>query len=155
VRRRLQLRDEIGGIRIFEDFAHHPTAVRETLQTVREAFRPKRLWAIYEPRSATSRRNIFQQEIADALAQADLVVSPPLYRPDKVPPGERLNLDQMIADIGRQGSTAWILPNVDAIVEHVCQRAQSEDLILILSNGGFGNIYEKLPSALRARLSSP
>lgn len=151
VRRRLQLRAEAGGIRIFEDFAHHPTAVRETLLAVREVYRPVRLWAIYEPRSATSRRNVFQAEIAEALAQADCIALPSLYRPDKVPEQERLDIDRLVEDLRRQGRAAWNLQTVEGIIEKVCAEAHEGDLILIMSNGGFGGIYEKLPAALEKR----
>jgi UDP-N-acetylmuramate: L-alanyl-gamma-D-glutamyl-meso-diaminopimelate ligase len=157
VRRRLQLRSKIGGIRIFEDFAHHPTAVKETLQTIRDAFHPKRLWAIYEPRSATSRRNVFQREIAEALSLADCVALPDLFKPEKVPQAERLNENRLVEDLHGMGRAAWNLGNVDGIIRKVCEKAGSDDLIVILSNGGFGGIYEKLPAALGKRLkdSSP
>ena len=151
VRRRLQLRCEIGGIRIYEDFAHHPTAVRETLQSVRDAFQPARVWAIYEPRSATSRRNVFQREMAEALGLADCIAVPDLFKPEKVPEHERLNEDQLVEDLRRMGRTAWNLGNVDGIIQKVCEEARDGDLILILSNGGFGGIYEKLPAALEKR----
>jgi UDP-N-acetylmuramate: L-alanyl-gamma-D-glutamyl-meso-diaminopimelate ligase len=151
VRRRLQFLAEVSGIRIFEDFAHHPTAVRETLQAVREAYRPPRLWAIYEPRSATSRRNIFQKEIAEALALADCIALPALYRPDKVPEGERLNLARLVDDLRSMGRAAWNLETVEGIIAKVCAEARSGDLILIMSNGGFGGIYEKLPATLEKR----
>jgi UDP-N-acetylmuramate: L-alanyl-gamma-D-glutamyl-meso-diaminopimelate ligase len=148
VRRRLELRAEVGGIRIYEDFAHHPTAVRETLETVRAAFRPERVWAVYEPRSATSRRNVFQREIADALAGADCVAFPALFRPEKVPEGERLDLDRLVSDLRSRGAAAWNLGTVDAIIEKVAAEARPGDLVVLLSNGGFGGIYEKLPAAL-------
>ncbi len=148
VRRRLQLRAQVNGIRIYEDFAHHPTAVRETLQTVRTTFNPKRIWAIYEPRSATSRRNIFQHEMADALALADCIALPDLFRPEKVPEKERLNEAQLVEDLRRLGRAAWNLGSVDGIIQKVCKEAREGDLIVILSNGGFGGIYEKLPAAL-------
>jgi UDP-N-acetylmuramate: L-alanyl-gamma-D-glutamyl-meso-diaminopimelate ligase len=151
VRRRLQLRDEVDGVRIYEDFAHHPTAVRETLQAVREMLMPKRLWAVYEPRSATSRRNIFQGEIAEALGLADLVALPALFKPERVPEGERLDVERVVADLRRAGRSAWNLGTVDGIIEKICQEARAGDLILVLSNGGFGGIYEKLPAALRRR----
>jgi len=151
VRRRLQLRSEIDGIRIYEDFAHHPTAVRETLQTLRDTFCPKRIWAIYEPRSATSRRNVFQREIAEALGLADCVAIPDLFKPEKVPEKERLNEAQLVADLRRMGCAAWNLGNVDGIIQKVCGEARSGDLIVILSNGGFGGIYDKLPAALEKR----
>lgn len=151
VRRRLQLRCEIDGIRIYEDFAHHPTAVRETLQSLREMFRPERLWAIYEPRSATSRRSIFQQEMAEALGLADCIAIPALFKPEKVPENERLSEIRLVEDLRGMGRAAWNLGTVDGIIEKVCQEARSGDLIVILSNGGFGGIYERLPAALEKR----
>ena len=151
VRRRLQFRAEVNGIRIYEDFAHHPTAVRETLETFRETFRPGRLWAIYEPRSATSRRNVFQKEIADALSLADCVVVPDLFRPEKVPGSERLDLARLIEDLRRMGRDAWNPRDADGIIQKVCEEARSGDWSVILANGGFGGIYEKLPAALKRR----
>jgi len=148
VRRRLQLRATVGGVCIYEDFAHHPTAVRETLQTIRETFHPKRLWAIYEPRSATSRRNVFQDAIARALGQADCIAVPALFRPENVPDDEKLDLDRLIADLHSMGRDAWNLPTVEGIIRKVCQEVQAGDLIVIMSNGGFGDIYTKLPMAL-------
>jgi UDP-N-acetylmuramate: L-alanyl-gamma-D-glutamyl-meso-diaminopimelate ligase len=150
VRRRLQLRSQVNGIRIYEDFAHHPTAIRETLQTVRNAYHPSRLWAIYEPRSATSRRNIFQNEIVEALAQADCIALPGLFKPEKVPENERLDENLLIEDLRRMGRAAWNLETVEGIVQKVCEKARSGDLIVIMSNGGFGGIYEKLPLALKS-----
>jgi UDP-N-acetylmuramate: L-alanyl-gamma-D-glutamyl-meso-diaminopimelate ligase len=151
VRRRLQFRTEVRGIRIFEDFAHHPTAVHETLSAVRSTFAPARLWALYEPRSATSRRNVFQKEIADALSAADLIVLPALFRPEKVPEGQRLNIPEVVADLRHAGRAAWNVETVEGIIQKVCEEARSGDLIVILSNGGFGGIYEKLPEALSKR----
>jgi len=151
VRRRLQLRAEVRGIRVYEDFAHHPTAVRETLQAVRNAFRPERVWAIYEPRSATSRRNVFQREIAEALGMADCIALPALFRPEKVPEAERLDENRLIEDLRRMGRSAWNLETVEGIIQKVCEEARAGDLIVILSNGGFGGIYEKLPAALEKR----
>jgi len=151
VRRRFQFRAEVAGIRIYEDFAHHPTAVRETLEAVREAFRPARLWAIYEARSATSRRNVFQREIAEALSLADCVALPSLFKPEKVPEAERLDLDRLVDDLRRSGRVAWNLQTVEGIIQQVCEEARAGDFIVILSNGSFGGIYEKLPAALRTR----
>lgn len=148
VRRRLQLRANIHGIRIYEDFAHHPTAVRETLQAVRAAFHPNRIWAIFEPRSATSRRNIFQTEIAEALSFADCIALPALYRPERIPENERLDEERLVEDLRRMGRAAWNLGDVTGIIQKVSKEARPGDLILILSNGGFGGIYEKLPAAL-------
>jgi UDP-N-acetylmuramate: L-alanyl-gamma-D-glutamyl-meso-diaminopimelate ligase len=148
VRRRLQLRSTVNGIRIYEDFAHHPTAVKETLHAIRNLFHPERIWAIYEPRSATSRRNTFQQEIAEALSLADCITIPELFRPEKVPEKERLDENQLIQDLRDMGRAAWNLGDVAGIIRKVCEEARSGDLIVIMSNGGFGGIYEKLPAAL-------
>jgi UDP-N-acetylmuramate: L-alanyl-gamma-D-glutamyl-meso-diaminopimelate ligase len=155
VRRRLELRATVGDIRIYEDFAHHPTAVRETLRTMRETFRPGRLWAIYEPRSATSRRNVFQDAMTRALGQADCIAVPALYKPEKVPEGERLDIDRMVEELRRMGRSAWNLGTVDGIVRKVCDEARAGDLIVIMSNGGFGDIYTKLPAALSGRDTAP
>ena len=154
VLRRLQLRAEVGGIRIYEDFAHHPTAVRETLQAARETFFPKRLWAIYEPRSATSRRNIFQREINEALALADCIVLPALYRPERIPEEERLDVKRLVEELRGANRAAWNLETVEDIIRHVCSEARSGDVVVILSNGGFGGIYNKLPAALRNQVNA-
>ena len=148
VRRRMQFLAEAAGIRIYEDFAHHPTAVRETLKAVRAVFKPQRIWAIYEPRSATSRRNIFQGEIADALSLADCVAIPALFRPEKVPEAERLDEIRLIDDLRSRGCAAWNTGTVDGIIKKVREESRSGDIIVIMSNGGFGGIYEKLPAAL-------
>ena len=151
VRRRMQLRAEAAGIRIYEDFAHHPTAVSETIKAARAAFRPQRIWAIYEPRSATSRRNIFQREIAEALGLADCVAIPALFRPEKVPDAERLDENRLINDLRTMGRAAWNPGTVDGIIEKVCEESRPGDFIIIMSNGGFGGIYEKLTNALLSR----
>lgn len=148
VRRRLHFLAEVRGIRIYEDFAHHPTAVRETLEAVRASFRPKRLWAIYEPRSATSRRNIFQHEIGESLSLADCIAIPDLYRPEKVPESERLDLSRLIEDLRSHGRDAWNLRDTAGIIQKVREEAKPGDIVLIMSNGGFGGIFEKLPAAL-------
>jgi UDP-N-acetylmuramate: L-alanyl-gamma-D-glutamyl-meso-diaminopimelate ligase len=151
VRRRLEFRAEVGQIRIYEDFAHHPTAVRETLEAMRHSFNPERLWAIYEPRSATSRRKVFQREITEALSLADCVAIPGLFKAEKVAAAERLDPQQVIDDLRRLGRLAWHLENVEGIMETVCREARSGDWIVIMSNGGFGGIYQRLPDALAKR----
>lgn len=155
VRRRLQRIDEVDGIRIYEDFAHHPTAVRETLQAIRESFCPERIWAIYEPRSATSRRNIFQNEIAEALSLADCIAIPDLFKPEKVPGDARLDENRLIEDLRSRGRAAWKPGTVDGIIQRVCEDARSGDVIVIMSNGGFGGIYARLPLALREKRLQP
>jgi len=151
VRRRLQFLAEADGIRLFEDFAHHPTAVAETLRALRSSLHPDRLWAIYEPRSATSRRNVFQNEIAAALAEADCIALPPLFKPEKIPDSDRLDMDRLVADLRTCGRSVWHLDEVASIIATVCAEARTGDLIVILSNGGFGGICRKLPEALKNR----
>jgi len=151
VKRRLQFRADVDHIRIYEDFAHHPTAVRETLKAVRSSFEPERLWAIYEPRSATSRRKVFEEEIAEALSAADCIALPPLYRPGKIPAQERLDIDSVMANLRQAGRAAWHLDSVESIIQKVLEEARPGDLIVILSNGAFGGIIDRLPEALRKR----
>lgn len=153
VRRRLQLRATVNSIRIYEDFAHHPTAVRETLRSMRETFHPKRLWAIYEPRSATSRRKIFQDDIARALGMADCIAIAPLFKPDKVPVEERLDLERLTGDLCVMGRSAWNCATVEGIIDMVCGEACPDDMIVIMSNGSFGDIYSRLPAALERRFA--
>ncbi|MBN2321669.1 MAG: UDP-N-acetylmuramate:L-alanyl-gamma-D-glutamyl-meso-diaminopimelate ligase [Acidobacteria bacterium] len=150
VRRRLQLRATVNGIQIYEDFAHHPTAVEETLRSMQDAFHPKRLWAIYEPRSATSRRKIFQDAIARALGRADCIAIAPLFKPDKVPAEEQLDLEGLAENLRAMGRRAWIPGTVEGIIRTVCEEARPDDMIVIMSNGGFGDIYSRLPAALEA-----
>jgi UDP-N-acetylmuramate: L-alanyl-gamma-D-glutamyl-meso-diaminopimelate ligase len=118
------------------------------LESVQFLFHPERIWAIYEPRSATSRRNIFQREIAEALSLADFIALPELFKPEKVPWGERLDKNRLVADLRDRGRNAWNLGDVEGIIRTVCQEARSGDLIVIMSNGGFGGIFERLPAAL-------
>ena len=151
VRRRLEFRAEVGQIQIYEDFAHHPTAVRETLEALRNSFKPQRLWAIYEPRSATSRRKVFQREIAEALSLADCVAIPALFKAEKIAAEDRLDPQQVVDDLRRLGRLAWHVENVAGIIETVCREARSGDCIVIMSNGGFGGIYQRLPDALAKR----
>ena len=153
VRRRLQLRATVSDIRIYEDFAHHPSAVEETLRSMHEALRPKRLWAIYEPRSATSRRNVFQHDIARALGFADCIALAPLFKPDKVPAGERLDLEKLEENLRAMGRSVWNPGTVEGIINKVCEEAHPGDIIVIMSNGGFGDIYSRLPAALEKRFA--
>jgi UDP-N-acetylmuramate: L-alanyl-gamma-D-glutamyl-meso-diaminopimelate ligase len=125
--------------------------VAETLTAVRNSFKPQRLWAIYEPRSATSRRKVFQQEIAEALSLADCVAISGLFKAEKIAAEDRLDLQQVVDDLRGQGRLAWHVENVASIIETVCREARSGDYVVIMSNGGFGGIYERLPDALAKR----
>jgi UDP-N-acetylmuramate: L-alanyl-gamma-D-glutamyl-meso-diaminopimelate ligase len=152
VRRRLELRGTADGVSVYDDFAHHPTAIAETLAGVRSAYPHRPLWAIFEPRSATSCRRVFQDDFAKALGVADHVILPPVFR-SSVPEDQRLSSEQVIADLKREGVDARYLPTVDEIVRTVARESRSGDLVLVMSNGGFDNIHQKLLAALAARAS--
>jgi UDP-N-acetylmuramate: L-alanyl-gamma-D-glutamyl-meso-diaminopimelate ligase len=150
VKRRLEVRAEVDGITVIEDFAHHPTAIAGTLKALRSRYPCARLWAILEPRSNTLRRNVFQNELARSLAIADEVVVANVFKSDSIPEAERLDLSTVAAAIQKEGRRARIVPEVDGIVQLVAPEMRSGDVVAILSNGGFGGIYEKLPARLRA-----
>jgi UDP-N-acetylmuramate: L-alanyl-gamma-D-glutamyl-meso-diaminopimelate ligase len=150
VRRRLQHRGTAAGVSVYDDFAHHPTAIGETLEGVRSAHPNRRIWAIFEPRSATSCRRIFQADFAKALARADRVILPAVFR-SSLPDGERLSAEILIADLRAGGVDARYIPDVSEIVRTVAKEARSGDLVLVMSNGGFDDIHQKLLSALEAR----
>ena len=151
IKRRCEIRGAVDGITVIDDFAHHPTAVRATLQAVRQSYPDARLWAVFEPRSATSRRAIFQQEYAAALGLADRVVVAGVYRQDRLSSADRLSPEVLIHTIQAQGVSAWFHPTTQAIIDHLCQDAQRQDVILIMSNGGFENIHQRLLTALAQR----
>jgi len=148
IRRRMEIRGEVNGITVIDDFAHHPTAIRETLKALGRRFPERRIWAIFEPRSNTTRRNHFQLELAEALRLAKRVVVAEVARLEQVPPEERLNPNQLMADIRATGTEADYLPTAADIVAKVAPQAQSGDILCILSNGGFDNIHQKLLDAL-------
>jgi UDP-N-acetylmuramate: L-alanyl-gamma-D-glutamyl-meso-diaminopimelate ligase len=147
VKRRLEVVGEARGITVYDDFAHHPTAVDETLKAVRRAAPGKRIWAIFEPRSASSCRRIFQDDFARAFAGADEVVIASVFR-STLPPDERLSESKLVDDLTTKNVRARHLPDVDAIVTAVSKDARDGDLIVVMSNGGFGGIHRKLLTAL-------
>ena len=147
VKRRLEVVGEANGVTVYDDFAHHPTAVDETLRAVRRAQPGRRIWAIFEPRSASSCRRVFQDDFARAFAGADEVVLASVFR-STLPPEERLSESQLVADLTARHVRARHLPTVDAIVDLVARDAQGGDLVVVMSNGGFGGIHGKLLEAL-------
>jgi UDP-N-acetylmuramate: L-alanyl-gamma-D-glutamyl-meso-diaminopimelate ligase len=153
VRRRLEHRGTVDGVAVYDDFAHHPTAIGETLQGVRSAYPGRRIWAIFEPRSATACRRIFHGEFARALAGADCVVLPAVFR-STLPEADRLSPEALIADLQAAGVDARYIPRVDDIVEAVARGARPGDLVVIMSNGGFEGIHQKLLAALQARTAN-
>lgn len=153
VKRRLEVRAEVRGITIIDDFAHHPTAIAGTLKALRSRYPKARLWTILEPRSNTLRRNVFQSALANSLALADEIIVANVFKSDSLAESERLNLRTLVADLEKLGRRARVVPEVDEIVQIVAPEMRSGDVVAILSNGGFGGIYEKLPQQLRAQES--
>ena len=149
VKRRLEVKALVNGITIIDDFAHHPTAIAGTLKALRARYPGARLWAILEPRSNTLRRRVLQSDLARSLAGADQIVVANVFRSEAVPENERLELPALAAEIQQNGRPARLLPDADAIVEIVAPELRSGDVVAILSNGGFGGIYEKLPARLK------
>jgi len=150
VRRRMQHRGTAAGVMVYDDFAHHPTAIEETLAGVRSAYPSSRIWAIFEPRSATSCRRIFQADFARALGGADRVILPAVFR-STLPDEQRLSAESVVADLKRTGVEADYIPQTDDIVRAVASHARPGDLVIVMSNGGFDNIHQKLLDALAAR----
>jgi UDP-N-acetylmuramate: L-alanyl-gamma-D-glutamyl-meso-diaminopimelate ligase len=153
VKRRLEVRAVIEGITLIDDFAHHPTAIRETLRALRQAYPESRLWAVLEPRSNTLRRNVFQSELIESLALADHVILAAVFHSERIPEGERLHPEYLVRDLNDLGTPAELCPDVPAILDSLERQLQSGDVVAILSNGGFDGIYEKLPARLNQRVS--
>ena len=143
-------RGEAGGVTVIDDFGHHPTAIRETVRALRVKFPGRRIWAVFEPRSNTTRRNVFQQELVDALERADAVVVAEVARLEQLPLGERLNPEKLMQDLRLTGKPAAYLPTVEAIVDHVGSGARPGDVVCVFSNGGFGDIHNRLLARLGA-----
>jgi UDP-N-acetylmuramate: L-alanyl-gamma-D-glutamyl-meso-diaminopimelate ligase len=153
VKRRLEMRAEVGGITVIEDFAHHPTAIRETLRTLRSVYPGARLWAVLEPRSNTLRRKVLEAEIVESLRLADHVILAGVYQQERIPQDERLHPEDVVHALNASGTAAELHANVEQIMESIVPELQSGDVVAILSNGGFDGIYEKLPARLRMRLA--
>jgi UDP-N-acetylmuramate: L-alanyl-gamma-D-glutamyl-meso-diaminopimelate ligase len=155
VKRRLEVKAEIGGVTIIDDFAHHPTAIRETLQALRSRYPGRKLWAIFEPRSNTLRRKVFQNELVESLRTADEVVMATVFKAEGIPADERLESAVIINSLKTAKVPARELADADAIVAAITSELKRGDVVAILSNGGFGGIYEKLPQQLRKVLGEP
>ena len=151
VKRRLEVRAQIGGVTIIEDFAHHPTAIRETLRALRAVYPQARLWAILEPRSNTLRRKVLQSELVESLRLADSVLLAGVYQQQRIPEEERLLPEEVVRALNEAGTEAELYADVDAIINRIVPQVQSGDVVAILSNGGFDGIYEKLPARLGER----
>jgi UDP-N-acetylmuramate: L-alanyl-gamma-D-glutamyl-meso-diaminopimelate ligase len=149
VKRRLEVRAEIGGITVIDDFAHHPTAIRETLRALRAVYPQARLWAVLEPRSNTLRRKVLEGDLVESLRTADRVMLAGVYQQQRIPEDERLHPEDVVQALNAAGTQAELCADVEAIVDTIASQLKAGDVVAILSNGGFDGIYEKLPCRLR------
>jgi len=149
VKRRMEVKAEINGITIIDDFAHHPTAIAATLEALRTRYAGRKLWAIFEPRSNTLRRKVFEQDLVRSLSLADEIVIAAVFRPEAVPANERLETTAIVSGLRGMNKSAREFKDADSIVAAVAPEIRPGDVVAILSNGGFGGIYEKLPQQLK------
>ena len=149
IARRQEVRGEAGGVKVIDDFGHHPTAIAQTLQALRQRYQSQRIWAIFEPRSNTTRRAVFQKELPEALKVADGVFIAQVARLEQIPEAERLNPEEVVKEISEDGRPAFYEKNADAIIDRIMPLLKPEDIVVVLSNGGFDNIHEKLLARLK------
>ena len=149
IARRQEVRGEAGGVKVIDDFGHHPTAIRETLRALRQRYPGSRLWAIFEPRSNTTRRAVFQQELPDALKLADGVFISQVARLDQLPEADRLNPAAVVAAIAESGRPAFYEPDVAHILDRLVPLLKPPDVVVVFSNGGFDGIHGKLLERLK------
>jgi UDP-N-acetylmuramate: L-alanyl-gamma-D-glutamyl-meso-diaminopimelate ligase len=151
VKRRMEVRGIAGGVTVIDDFGHHPTAIRLTLEALRLKFPREKIWAIFEPRSNTTRRNVFQSELPAAFQLANNIVISQVARLEQLAPADRLDPEKLMQDLKASGKDATYLPDADAIVSHVAKNGQGGDVVVVFSNGGFGGIHGKLLDRLARR----
>ncbi len=144
IKRRMEIKGTAGGVTVIDDFGHHPTAIRETMRALRIKYAKEKIWAVFEPRTNTTRRNYFQDELAASFVDADGVIVSQIARLELLAPEERLNPEKLMQDIGATGKPTAYLPDADAIVAHLAQHVQGGDVVVVFSNGGFGGIHGKL-----------
>src|SRR3990172_209481 len=144
VKRRMELRGEVNGIAVYDDFAHHPTAIRSTLEGARLAFPEARIWGVFEPRSWSSRRNIFQKEFAGAFRFADIAVIARVYEPEKLEPEVRLNPEKLILDMRQGGTESYYIPDMEELIGFVRNQARPGDKVILMSNGSFDHFHDRL-----------
>jgi len=148
VRRRLEVVGTVNGITVFDDFAHHPTEIQETVRGLRMRYPDRRLWAVFEPRSATTKRKLYEAQYPRAFEAADVVILAPLHRPDKVKPEERLSLPNVVQALQGRGKEAIAMPSIQSIVDHLAQHLQPGDIVLMMSNGDFDNLPRRVLEAV-------
>ncbi len=144
IKRRQEVVGVKNGVTVLDDFAHHPTAIRLTLEAVKEAYPGQRLWAVFEPRSATSRRKVFEQDFPDSFLAADRVIIAGLFAPEKISKEERLDPEQIVTRLRQKGTDAHFIEEVDDIVAFMAKNVESGDVVLVMSSGGFGGIHQKI-----------
>ena len=150
IARRQEVRGEERGVKVIDDFGHHPTAIAQTLTALRQRYSGHRIWAIFEPRSNTTRRAVFQEQLPDALKLADGVFISQVARLEQIPEKERLHPEAVVESIAQTGRPAFYEENADAIVDRIAPKLQPKDVVAVFSNGAFDNIHEKLLARLRA-----
>src|SRR2546430_14691397 len=150
VARRQEVRGEARGVKVIDDFGHHPTAIAQTLQGLRQRYRGQRLWAVFEPRSNTTRRAIFQKELPAGLQLSDRGFIAQVARLEQIPEAERLHPEEMVKEIAEDGRPAFYEKNADAIIDRIMPLLKEKDVVVVFSNGGFDNIHEKLLTRLKA-----
>jgi UDP-N-acetylmuramate: L-alanyl-gamma-D-glutamyl-meso-diaminopimelate ligase len=153
IARRMEVRGEVGGVKVIDDFGHHPTAIGQTLAALHHRFPNQRLWAIFEPRSNTTRRAVFQKQLPDAFALADGVFISQVARLEQIPEEERLNPEAVVEGIAKSGRPAFYEANAEAIVDQIAPMLKPHDVVVVFSNGGFDDIHQKLLTRLAARES--
>jgi len=149
IRRRQEVRGEAAGMLVVDDFAHHPTAVRETIGALRARFPEHCIWAIFEPRTNTSRRRTFEEAYVDALEAGDRVIVAQVYRAEQIPEDERMRPELVVQALRERQTDAHLCPSVEDIIDHLVAHRTGRDVALIMSNGDFGGIFERLLARLR------
>lgn len=149
VKRRMQVRGVVNGVTVIDDFAHHPTAIRETLLAVQQKYPGRRIVAVFEPRSWTTRKKVFQKVYPQSFAPADYVVMAPIFESFRLAAEDQLSVEELLVDLQAAGKQAFSIEGADAIVEHLVPELRADDVVVAMSNGGFGGIHQKLLDALK------
>ena len=149
MKKRQELIDDVCGIKIYDDFAHHPTAVRETVRAIRARHPHNRIWGVFEMKSNTSRRAVFQHDYPVALAECDEVILSAPWKKDDLPPEQLINIPQIVDDLNKSGCHAQLIEKVDDIVSYLAEQCKNEDIVLGMSGSSFDGLHKKLANALR------
>jgi len=148
IKRRQEVLGVKNGVTVIDDFAHHPTAIQLTLEGIKEAYPGQRIWAIFEPRSATCKRKVFEDRLPKSFTPADLVIIADLFAPDKIDPKDRLNPELVVENINSDGGDAYFIPDTEALINKLITECRPKDVLLIMSSGGFSGIHQKLIARL-------